>query len=73
MTDRETKIVILTYFFAGLLVFGLLCVLCSYTAWFRSGSTAAERRSFVQTINPRAAVSEKETSEKDQLLGGQRV
>lgn len=73
MTYRETEIIVLTYCLAFLLIIGLLCILCSYTAWFRSGSSVAERRAFIQTINPRATVSEKESNEKDRLLGSQQV
>ena len=73
MTYRETEIIVLTYSLAFLLIIGLLCIICSYTAWFRTRSIIDERRTFVQTINPNESVPDKESNEKDRLLGGQQV
>jgi hypothetical protein len=70
MADRDTEILVFTYFLAILLIIGLIFIICSYTAWFRPRGSADERRSFVETINRGVSVSHHGSSESDRLLGG---
>lgn len=68
MADRDTEILVFTYFLAILLIIGLVFIICSYTAWFRPRGSADERRSFAETINHGVSVPHHGSSENDRLL-----
>lgn len=70
-----TWIELFMYCAAGILIFGLICVVCAYNAWFSPHSYAAERKVFLNMVKKPGEWNNKYTddresyTENDALLG----